>query len=235
MLNKATHESVLNRILLDIYTNRRLAFALGFKGGTAAYFFNGLPRFSTDLDFNLISPNDADYVMEALHDILMKYGTLKDEWRKHHTLYFLLSYGTSDYNVKVEISTRTYAADTYGIQSYYGLPVTVLEKSSMTAHKLVAITDRKKLAHRDLFDAWFFLKSGWPVNDAVIFERTGKDRHAYFSELARLIDDLEKKKVTILDGLGEVLNADQKVWAKKHLLQELRFLLLSTAGSNPLT
>ena len=44
------------QILRDIYSDLELANYLGFKGGTALMFFHGLPRFSVDLDFNLLKP-----------------------------------------------------------------------------------------------------------------------------------------------------------------------------------
>jgi len=42
------------QLLKDIYSDIELANYLGFKGGTALMFFYELPRFSVDLDFNLI-------------------------------------------------------------------------------------------------------------------------------------------------------------------------------------
>lgn len=227
MLDKAKHEAVLNRILLDIYTDHHLAPLLAFKGGTAGYFFYGLPRFSTDLDFNLLQLAEADTVMEKIREILARYGTLKEEYHKMNTLFFLLSYGESDYNVKVEISTRAFKADRYEIQPYYGLGVQLMRQDCMAAHKLVAITDRKKLVSRDLFDAWFLLKKSWPINEEIIRERTGKSQKEYFKELARLISNLKAKKPRLLDGLGEVLNEKQKAWVKEKMLDELTFLLLS--------
>jgi predicted nucleotidyltransferase component of viral defense system len=43
------------QILRDIYSDLELANVLGFKGGSALMFFYNLPRFSVDLDFNLIT------------------------------------------------------------------------------------------------------------------------------------------------------------------------------------
>ena len=48
------HRFFLVQILKDIYSDIELAKYLGFKGGTALMFFYDLPRFSVDLDFNLI-------------------------------------------------------------------------------------------------------------------------------------------------------------------------------------
>ena len=44
------HKNVLIRILKDIFTDPTIGPVLGFKGGTAAYLFYGLNRFSVDLD-----------------------------------------------------------------------------------------------------------------------------------------------------------------------------------------
>jgi predicted nucleotidyltransferase component of viral defense system len=45
------HKMYLIQILMDVYSDRELAVNMGFKGGTAAMLFYGLPRFSVDLDF----------------------------------------------------------------------------------------------------------------------------------------------------------------------------------------
>ena len=50
----------MGRILKDIYTDVSIAPLLGFKGGTCAYLFYGLPRFSVDLDFDLLEVNEEN-------------------------------------------------------------------------------------------------------------------------------------------------------------------------------
>ena len=45
---------MMMRILKDVYTDAILSSLLAFKGGTSLMFFYGLPRFSTDLDFNIL-------------------------------------------------------------------------------------------------------------------------------------------------------------------------------------
>jgi predicted nucleotidyltransferase component of viral defense system len=54
MIDNNKHRYFLVQILKDIYSDRELANLLGFKGGTALMFFYDLPRFSVDLDFNLL-------------------------------------------------------------------------------------------------------------------------------------------------------------------------------------
>ena len=52
MLDVKKHRQVMFEAIRDIYGSEWGSF-LGFKGGTMAYFFDGLDRFSTDLDFDL--------------------------------------------------------------------------------------------------------------------------------------------------------------------------------------
>ncbi|PIY68912.1 hypothetical protein COY90_03420, partial [Candidatus Roizmanbacteria bacterium CG_4_10_14_0_8_um_filter_39_9] len=59
-LESAIHKIHLTNILLDIYKDDVLSPVLGFKGGTAALFFYHLPRFSVDLNFDLITPYQKD-------------------------------------------------------------------------------------------------------------------------------------------------------------------------------
>jgi len=55
MLDRTKHENTMRNILNEVYSHKDLSPILGFKGGTACYFFYELPRFSTDLDFNLLN------------------------------------------------------------------------------------------------------------------------------------------------------------------------------------
>ena len=48
------HKYFMLQILKDVFSDAELVDCLAFKGGTALMFFYGLPRFSVDLDFNLL-------------------------------------------------------------------------------------------------------------------------------------------------------------------------------------
>jgi len=97
----------MGKILKDIYTDATLAPILGFKGGTCAYFFYNLPRFSVDLDFDLLTnQKDQQAIFAKIIEILKSYGTLKDQRIKRYTIFALLSYGESDCNIKIEINLR---------------------------------------------------------------------------------------------------------------------------------
>ena len=62
----------MGRILKDIYSDIRIASLLGFKGGTCAYFFYDLPRFSVVLDFDLISFPNNDEVKKEIYEKILK-------------------------------------------------------------------------------------------------------------------------------------------------------------------
>lgn len=228
MLGRNEHKIVISKILFDIYQDKTLAPAIGFKGGTACFFFYNLPRFSTDLDFNLIEPDKTQAIFEKLKGIIQNYGEIKDQKNKENTIYFLLSYKSDSHNIKIEISKRSGKFDQYEIKHHLGLPVLVMKQDCISAHKLCAITDRKELASRDLFDAWFMLKNNWPISEEIIKLRTSKSQKVYFADLVAFLE--EKGKINILHGLGEVLDQKDKTWVKNKLLSELIYLLKLQSG-----
>ena len=90
-LNTSIHKNILIKILKDIYTDRSLGPFLGFKGGTAAYLFYDLDRFSVDLDFDLLDEAKEQEVFEKVENIVKEYGIIKEKRNKRHTLFMLLS------------------------------------------------------------------------------------------------------------------------------------------------
>ena len=92
------------QILKDIYSDIELSNYLGFKGGSALMFFYDLPRFSVDLDFNLLDPSKEESVYQKVRSILLKYGTIADEAKKFYGPVVVLDYGYSERKLKVEIA-----------------------------------------------------------------------------------------------------------------------------------
>lgn len=91
MLDTTIHKNILIRVLKDIYTDATIGPFLGFKGGTAAYLFYGLNRFSVDLDFDLLDPSKEHQVFERLKKILHEHGTIKEAYEKRYTLFLMMS------------------------------------------------------------------------------------------------------------------------------------------------
>lgn len=222
-LDIAKHKIHLTNILLDVYKNSVLSSALGFKGGTAAMLFYKLPRFSVDLDFDLIgSPDGIANRMTAL--LSAKYD-VKDYSPKFNTLFWVVSCGTGLAHIKIELSTRDNPYNHYSLIPFYGATVKTLDIGDMIAHKLAAVMERPSVANRDLFDIHFFLSSPYAVeiNYRIIKHRTGKNPIKFYESLLKFVSRVDSKN--ILAGLGEVLTEPQKDWVKAKLIVELEGLI----------
>lgn len=217
-----THRDKMLYVLKDIYSDSELASVLGFKGGTAAYLFYNLDRFSVDLDFDLLDKSKEDLVFEKIKKIAAKHGVIKDSAKKRYNLFFLLSYEENTRNIKIEINRRYFEAK-YELKSYLGISALVMARDDMFANKLLAMYDRMEKASRDIFDVYFFAKNNWPINRRLIESRSGMK----FEDLVNdCIIRLEKfSKRNILAGLGELLAESQKDWVKAKLVDETIFLL----------
>lgn len=229
MLNKEKHQLIMGRILRDIYSDTSISSLIGFKGGTCAYFFYGLTRFSADLDFDLFSSDESTQklVHEKIHGILGKYGEIKDDYIKRNTIFFLLSYGDADHNVKVEVDVRILIPDIkehYEVKEYLGISMLAGKKDYLFASKLAALADRRLLAMRDIYDIWFFAKNNWDINVEVVKTRTGKTVKEYIADCIPVVEAVKDSE--ILRGLAELLPGEkEKAWVKAHLRKEIVFLL----------
>jgi len=225
LLNTVRHKNILIKILKDIYTDSTIGPLLGFKGGTAAFLFYDLNRFSIDLDFDLLEESKENYVFEQIQKILSNYGAIKEAQKKRFNLLFLLSYDEKEVgaqNIKVEINRRNFGSK-YEVKAYLGISMKVMIKEDMLAHKLCAMHERIGKTNRDIFDVYFFFHNNWPVNKEIIESRTNMP---YKDFLQKCIDSLEKvSDRNILSGMGELLDEKQKVWVKSKLRAETIFLL----------
>lgn len=224
-LEIATHRNILIHILKDIYTDTQVGPFLGFKGGTAAYLFYGLNRFSVDLDFDLLDSEKEDLIFEKIKNILAVYGRLVEVRKKRFSLFYLLVYDNkiqNAYNIKIEINRRDFGSK-YEVMSYLGIPMKVMVREDMVAHKMVAMFERMGKTNRDIFDVWFFLKNNWPINEKIIEKRTNVSMQQFLQKCIDLLDKMSDRG--ILSGIGELLDAKQKLWAKTKLRSETIFLL----------
>ncbi len=223
MINIDKHKNILVRILKDIYDDKVLARILGFKGGTAALLFYNLDRFSVDLDFDLLDSNREEEILIRMEKILAPYGRLKQARQKNYTIFFEVSYsGEADQNVKVEVSRRQ-SDSRFVPLAYLGISMPVMIKEDMFANKLAALYERVDRANRDIYDVWFFARHDWPINRRIVEERIGLP---FKDCLDVCIAKLEKATSrSILSGMGELLNEQQKAWARVKLRTETIFLL----------
>ena len=222
MFDRNVHKTILLQILKDFYTDTSLGPMLGFKGGTAANFFYDLGRFSVDLDFDLLKGDKEAFVFQKIEKILHEYGTIKEKYRKKHTLLFVTSYDEKSQNIKVEINLRIFGSH-YELKNYLGIPVLIMVREDMFAHKLVAVLERTKTANRDVYDIWHFLKNRWPINKEIVEKRTGMNFNDHLKKCIAFVESLNDRN--ILSGMGELLDKKQKAWAKTSLRKDTVFLL----------
>ncbi len=234
MLNIKKHQLVMFNIINKIYQNN-IGQYLGFKGGTMAYFFYGLDRFSVDLDFDLIDESKKNEVVKKITQILKEYGLIKDQSNKKFTFFWLLNYEKNNRNIKIEISKRNQQKITYILSNFYGTDVKIPKIEDAFATKLLACTTRNKIAYRDFYDVYFYLKKGVIPNENIIIKETNKNLIDYLIFLVNFID----KKITnkdILNSIGELIDENQKEFIRKKfkedLINYLNFFIDSIKKSN---
>lgn len=193
MLDINKHKLYLFQILKDIYEDKELSGILGFKGGTALMFFYDLPRFSVDLDFNLLNPDKEKQVYNKITGIL------------------------SEHKLKIEISKRDFD-DSYEIKNLLGVSIKVMVKPDMFAHKLCALMDRKAITNRDIFDCWFFMNSKTPLNKSIVEQRMGMPLPDYLQKCIDMLQTMSDKG--LLNGLGELMDDEMKNFVRHKLRTE---------------
>jgi len=212
----------MTQVLKDIYTDTELANCLCFKGGTALMLFYELPRFSVDLDFNLLVPEKSDVVYQKIRKIALKYGKIHDEAQKFFGSIIVLDYGIAERKLKIEFSNRQ-NNDKYEIHNLLGINMKVMSLTDMFSNKLCALLDRKNVINRDIFDCWFLMSRQTAVNQSIIERRMGKSLSDYMQECIDAIESLPNK--SLLDGLGEFVNQEFKTFIRNKLRMEILTLL----------
>lgn len=221
MLDRSKHEITMRNILDEIYSHKELAKLVGFKGGTACYFFYDLPRFSTDLDFNLLELSKEKEVYELLGELLADHGEIKDKIIKENTIFFLVSHTPGKSAIKIEVSTREIEkVNSYQLLEFYGTSVLVMKKEDIFANKLIALKHRRSATPRDLYDINYFFRKNWDISAEVVKKVTGENLLDYLKSLIPYIEENFKRR-TIHQGIGELLETDaERSFVKDKLIPD---------------
>jgi hypothetical protein len=222
MIDLNKHKFLLVQILKDVYSDIELSNYLGFKGGTALMFFYDLPRFSVDLDFNLLDKEQEDLVYEKVRKILLKYGSIYDDSKKYYGPIVVLNYGYGDRKLKVEISNRVFE-NRYEIRNLLGIRVKVMVQEDLFAHKLCALLDRSSITNRDIFDCWFFMEKRTPINKNIVESRMKMPLTEYLQLCIDLLESMNDKG--LLQGLGELMEDSMKKFVQNGMRTEAISLL----------
>lgn len=180
-------------------------------------FFYDLPRFSVDLDFNLLDKSKEQVVYDKVRKILLKYGKIFDEAMKFYGPIIVLDYGIGERKLKVEISNRVWD-NHYEIKNLLGINMKVMVASDMFAHKLCALLDRGEVTNRDIFDSWFFMSKQTPINSSIVESRM---KMPFADYVQKCIDHLESMNDKgMLNGLGELMDDEMKKFVRAKLRTE---------------
>ena len=222
MLNRTLHQTIIISVLKAIYSDPELRTLLGFKGGTAAFLFYDLPRFSVDLDFELLDESKREEILQKMTEILSQMGDLTEAREKLFTIFFLLNYQKGERNLKIEISKRTTSAE-FEVKQLLGIPILVMKQEDMVAGKLAALLTRKQFASRDLFDLYYFLKDHWQIREKTLLAKTGLSVKNAIRDAITKIGKVPPGQ--ILRGLGELVDEKRKSWVREKLKDEVLFQL----------
>lgn len=222
MLTITKHRSVMLEVLKAIYSDSLLGPILGFKGGTLLYILYNLPRFSVDLNFDLLDPSKENQVLPRLREIITKIGKIEESTNKRYTLFTLLNYEKGQRNLKIEISKRNLGSK-YEIKNYLGFSLQTMVKNDIFANKLLALLTRKNPVNRDIFDTWFLLKEHFDINWEIVEKRSEIKKEKFVKECIKLLENWPLKY--ILNDIGELVDNKTKDWVKKNLIKETIFLL----------
>ena len=222
MIDLNKHKFLLVQILKDVYSDIELSNNLGFKGGTALMFFYDLPRFSVDLDFNLLDQEQEELVYNKIKIILLKYGSIYDEAKKFYGPVIVLNYGYGERKLKVEISNRIFE-NRYEIRNLLGINVKVMVQEDMFAHKLCALLDRYGITGRDIFDCWFFMEKRTPLNKSIVESRMKMPLTEYLQQCIDLLESMNDKG--LLQGMGELMENNMIKFVQSGMRSETISLL----------
>lgn len=158
---------IIERALVEIFSNDELREQLAFRGGTALHklFLKPQVRYSEDIDLVQIQAGPIKAILKNIRERLAFLGVANSKTSLHNnTLYyrFVSEYEQTKLKLKIEINTREHftvfghKTITHSLESEYfagdcSLKTFVIEE--LLGTKLRALYQRNK--GRDLFDLWY--------------------------------------------------------------------------------
>jgi len=227
MINNNLHKFIMQKVLMAIADDNFLVSNIYFKGGTCAVMLGYLDRFSVDLDFDIKKDADRDMIDEHINKIFNNLD-LKIDIKQKEKLFYTVKYKSKENfrsTLKLSISDDVCKSSVYKPYKFDLIDRTLMcqDLSTMFANKLVAPIDRFKIkkiiAARDIFDIHEFFISDYPINYAVIKERTGLEFKEYIKKLIAFIDKNVTEKIIDQD-LNYLLDYDKFKKIRKTLKQD---------------
>jgi len=179
--NQLEQDLIIERALIELFSNSELSEQLAFRGGTALHklFLNPPARYSEDIDLVQLKAGKIGPLLDLIRDRLSFLGKANYKASKHNaTLIFRFD---SEYEpvvslkLKVEINTREHFSvfDILNIEhnlvsTYHSgkCNIKTFTIEELLSTKLRALYQRKK--GRDLFDLWYALTKVKPDSKKII-------------------------------------------------------------------
>lgn len=175
----------LQVIILNSIYRHKSGKNLYFTGGTALRYFYNMPRFSEDLDFDLVGLKFEEFkgILEYVKKGLEKEGfsplVISEKRGKLYISEFYFKdlmklYNITDkrgLDIMVKIEAYKPSWDLYSESSVlsmygYNFSSVLLDKGLLFAEKLCALLNRRR--GRDIYDTLFMLKKKFPINKNVL-------------------------------------------------------------------
>ena len=234
----------LQLIILRIIEERGYSKHIAFVGGTSLRFLYGINRYSEDLDFSLVQPQDYsfDAMLKSIESDLRLYGfsvlLTKKESRivmnsfiKFHDLLFPLGLSAQKsqiLSIKLEIDSNPpggYQTESTLIQNHFLLNVFHFDKPSLFAGKLHAILCRPYAKGRDLYDLIWFLGQPITPNYTLLsnaYEQTEQDRidftpNVLLQKLTSTLEKMDFNKI-LLDIKPFLINVNEERLIAKDII-----------------
>lgn len=201
-----------------------------FYGGTCLRIFYGLNRFSEDMDFSLLKPNENfkfekyfDAISGAFDTVGRKViinkknkktdGKVESAFLKDNTDIYNVSFQTEKaIKIKIEVDTNPpLLFDTENKlllqpKSFMAKCFTLPNLFAGKMHALVFRTVRNRLKGRDWFDFEWYVRNGYPLN----FEHL-RERIKQFNGVDMSKDEFQKKLIERLSS-ADIANVKQDVY-----------------------
>jgi len=140
--------------------------------------------------------------------------------RLHRYLYTLVNRGCSLFSLANAVFQPSVISLEITVLTLRGVPALTLNPSFMMTEKLLTLVERQ--AGRDLFDAWFILKNGYPLGEAMIQKAYG-DRTNLYKTILNIIEKADTKKR--LRDTGKFLEMDYRNWIRTAFLSDFKRLI----------
>ena len=206
------------QLLKDIFSDALLSSVLAIKGASAAMFFYNLPRFSYNLDFNLLDQGKEEQVYGKLRKIVQKYDSSPEETPMPHGLVMV----SGQRKLRIEISKRQWN-NHYEMHDYLGLQMRVMSKEDLFAHKLCKLLGAGVTPSRHVFDSWFYLKERTSLNKAIVEARTEMPLADYLDKCIENLEELPESE--LISEIRELDDGGLHSFARRDIKDDLIYML----------